>query len=89
MHAALCYKLVRLFYICAHHAVDALSVSNAAMTLTLTEKLPEGCVKFALKTAALRFVSENAPAVMKTAGWIKLGAEAPALKDELLLLMAA
>jgi hypothetical protein len=80
LNAADHYAAPRLFAICERTLCSALSVDNAATTLTLAEQ--HGAT--ALKHAALRFVAANALAVMATPGWLHLAAARPALMGEAL-----
>ncbi len=80
LNAADHYAAPRLFAICERALCAALSVDNAATTLTLAEQ--HGAT--ALKHAALRFVAANALAVMATPGWLHLAAARPALMGEAL-----
>ncbi len=84
LNAADHYDVRRLFAICERTLCAALSVDNAADTLTLADQ--HGAA--ALKGAALRFVAKNALAVMATAGWAHLQSSRPALITEALHTLA-
>jgi hypothetical protein len=68
LNAADHYNMPRLFAICERALGAALSVDNAADTLTLADQHSAA----ALKDAALRFMAANAAAVMATPGWAHL-----------------
>jgi speckle-type POZ protein len=68
LNAADHYDVPRLFAICERTLSSALSVVNAADTLTLADQHSAA----ALKDAALLFVAANAAAVMASAGWAHL-----------------
>jgi speckle-type POZ protein len=75
LNAADHYGLRRLFAICERALRAALSIDNAADTLTLADQHSAS----ALKHAALRFVAANAVAVMATPGWAHLVTSRPPL----------
>jgi speckle-type POZ protein len=78
LNAADHYGVRRLFAISEHTLCAALTVENAAETLTLADQ--HGAA--ALKDAALRFVAANAVAVMATPGWAHLVTSRPPLVVE-------
>jgi speckle-type POZ protein len=84
LNAADHYDLPRLFAICERALCVALSVDNAAETLTLADQH----AATGLKDAALRFVAANAVAVMATLGWEHLQTSRPALITEALRTLA-
>ena len=63
------YDVPRLFALCQRTLCDALTVDNAADTLLLAEPFEDAEL---LKGAALRFVADNARAVLATPGWVRL-----------------
>ncbi len=85
LNAADSYDVRRLFAICERTLNDALSVDNAAATLTLADQHSA----LALKNAALRFVAANTLAVMATAGWAQLLVARPLLMADAMHTMAA
>jgi speckle-type POZ protein len=85
LNAADQYDVPRLFALCERTLSDALSVDNAAATLTLADQHSA----LALKNAALRFVAANTLAVMATAGWAQLLAARPLLMTDVMHTMAA
>jgi speckle-type POZ protein len=84
LNAADIYAVPRLQAICEHALCAALSVDNAATTLTLADQHSAA----ALKAAALRFVAANAAAVMETDGWAHLVSARPPLVVEVMRTMA-
>jgi speckle-type POZ protein len=85
LNAADHYGVSRLFAVCERALCGALSVDNAAETLTLADQ--HGATR--LKEEALRFVAKNALAVMATPGWAHLQSSRPALITEALHTLAA
>ncbi len=85
LNAADHYDAPRLFAICERTLSDALSVENAATTLTLAD---QHSAKM-LKNAALRFVAANTLAVMATPGWAQLLVARPLLMADAMHTMAA
>lgn len=84
LNAADHYNLLYLFSMCEHKLIDALSVENAAYALTLAEQHNAR----ALKEASLRFVAQNAVAVVSTDGWAHLVRVTPALAGQALVALA-
>jgi speckle-type POZ protein len=84
LNAADHYGVPRLFGICVRALSAALSVDNAADTLTLADQHSAAT----LKDAALRFVAANAAAVMATPGWAHLFTSHPPLVLEVMHTMA-
>jgi speckle-type POZ protein len=85
LNAADHYDVPRLFAICERTLCVALSVENAAETLTLADQHSAA----RLKDAALRFVAGNALAVMATTAWAHLVSARPPLVLEAMHTMAA
>jgi hypothetical protein len=85
LNAADHYSVPRLFGICERTLSSALSVDNAADTLTLADQHSA----VGLKNAALRFVAANALAVMATTGWAHLFTSRPPLVLETMHTLAA
>ena len=76
--------MLRLCAVCAQTLAGALTVENAATTLTLAEQHNAG----ALRDAGLLFVARNAVAVMATPGWAHLKAARAELSDAIIHAMA-
>jgi hypothetical protein len=79
------YDVPRLFAICERTLSGALSVENAAATLTLADQQSATT----LKNVALRFVAANTLAVMATPGWAQLVVARPLLMADAMHTMAA
>jgi speckle-type POZ protein len=80
LHAADHYDVPCLFAVCERTLSDALTIDNAATTLTLADQQSAT----ALKHAALRFVAAHTLAVMATPGWTYLASARPLLMGEAL-----
>ena len=80
LNAADVYDVPRLFAICENALRDALTVDNAAITLTLADQ--HGAT--ALKRATLAWIIPHTVEVMATDGWRHLVASRPSLTEVLL-----